>query len=412
LEFIVGFQGVCLAIIAAYILALRYPGLKLIIWIALIIRLFAALFNEFILKLPDATTDAIKFENKTWFYAQMPVFEFISSFNSDSKAYTFTWFLSVFYRILGRSPLLLESINIVTSLFCIILVYKISILISDNINKSLQSALLFAIFPSIILYNVVILREVYIVFFLLNGSYFILKWINSKHLKFAIYALLNFIPLYFLHGGLMVGVLVFLTLLLLKSLKDTINCFMNDRILIPQVVLISSFFFGLFFFFGNLSNLHLPYLGNITNIFTLSRIVFQAEVTNIGGSVYPVWLIPNSISSFFLLIFPRLIYFLFSPFIWDIKAINHLLGLVDGIMILFLFYFIIKGLLLKKLNNFASILLIILIPLLITYSWGVGNFGTALRHRVKFIPVFIAISTIYVPKITLTKKSEVPKPNE
>ena len=412
MEFIVGFQGVCLAIIAAYILALRYPRLKLIIWIALIIRLFAALFNEFILKLPDATTDAIKFENKTWFYAQMPVFEFISSFNSDSKAYTFTWFLSVFYRILGRSPLLLESINIVTSLFCIILVYKISILISDNINKSLQSALLFAIFPSIILYNVVILREVYIVFFLLNGSYFILKWINSKHLKFAIYAILNFIPLYFLHGGLMVGVLVFLTLLLLKSIKDTINCFVNDRILIPQVVLICSFFFGLFFFFGNLSNLNLPYLGNITNIFTLSRIVFQAEVTNIGGSVYPGWLIPNSISSFFLLIFPRLFYFLFSPFIWDIKAINHLLGLVDGIMILFLFYFILKGLLLKKLNNFVSILLIILIPLLITYSWGVGNFGTALRHRVKFIPVFIAISTIYVPKITLTKKSEVPKPNE
>lgn len=334
----------------------------------------------------------------------MPVFEFISSFNSDSKAYTFTWFLSVFYRILGRSPLLLESINIVTSLFCIILVYKISILISDNINKSLQSALLFAIFPSIILYNVVILREVYIVFFLLNGSYFILKWINSKHLKFAIYAILNFIPLYFLHGGLMVGVLVFLTLLLLKSIKDTINCFVNDRILIPQVVLICSFFFGLFFFFGNLSNLNLPYLGNITNIFTLSRIFFQAEVTNLGGSAYPGWLIPNSISSFFLLIFPRLVYFLFSPFIWDIKAINHLLGLVDGIMILFLFYFIIKGLLLKKLNNFVSILLIILIPLLITYSWGVGNFGTALRHRVKFIPVFIAISTIYVPKITLTKK--------
>jgi hypothetical protein len=404
LEFIVGFQGVCLAIIAAYILILRYHGLKLIIWIALIIRLFAALFNEFISKLPDTNADAGRFEAKTWVYAQMPVFDFINSFNSDSKAYTFTWFLSVFYRILGRSPLLLESINIVTSLFCIILVYKISILISDNINKSLQSALLFAIFPSIILYNVVILREVYIVFFLLNGSYFILKWINSKHLKFAIYAILNFIPLYFLHGGLMVGVLVFLTLLLLKSIKDTINCFVNDRILIPQVVLICSFFFGLFFFFGNLSNLNLPYLGNITNIFTLSRIFFQAEVTNLGGSAYPGWLIPNSISSFFLLIFPRLVYFLFSPFFWDIKAINHLLGLVDGIMILFLFYFIIKGLLLKKLNNFVSILLIILIPLLITYSWGVGNFGTALRHRVKFIPVFIAISTIYVPKITLTKK--------
>jgi len=123
-------------------------------------------------------------------------------------------------------------------------------------------------------------------------------------------------------------------------------------------------------------------------------------------------LIPDSLSSFFLLIFPRLIYFLFSPFIWDIRAINHLIGLVDGIMITFLFYWIIKGMVLKKLNKFVSILLIILIPLLITYSWGVGNFGTALRHRSKFIPIFIAISTIYVPKITLTKKSEVSKPNE
>ena len=402
--FIVGFQGVCLAIIVAYILALRYPGLKLIIWIALIIRMLTALFNEFILKLPDTNADAGRFEAKTWFYSQMPVVEFINSFNSDSKAYTFTWFLSFFYRVLGRSPLLLESINIITSLFCIILVYKISILISNNISKSIQSALLFTVFPSIILYNVIILREIYIVFFLLNGSYFIIKWINTKNLKFAIYSLLNFIPLYYLHGGLMVGALVFLVLLLLRSIKDSINLFKNNRLLIPQVILICSFFFGLFFFFGNLSKLYLPYIGNITNIFTLTRIVFQAEVTNIGGSVYPVWLIPDSLSSFFLLIFPRLFYFLFSPFIWDIRAINHLLGLVDGIMIAFLFYFTIKGLLLKKLNNFVSILLIILIPLLITYSWGVGNFGTALRHRSKFIPIFIAISTIYVPKITLTKK--------
>ena len=410
--FIVGFQGVCLAIIVAYILALRYPGLKLIIWIALIIRMLTALFNEFILKLPDTNADAGRFEAKTWFYSQMPVVEFINSFNSDSKAYTFTWFLSVFYRILGRSTLLLESINIIASLFCILLVYKISLLISEDVRKSLQSALLFTVFPSIILYNVIILREIYIVLFLLNSSYFILKWIYTKHLKFAIYSLLNFIPLYYLHGGLMVGALVFLLLILLISIKESIHCFMNNKILIPQVILICSFFFGLLFFVGNLSQLYLPYFGDFNNIFTLSRIFFQAEVTNTGGSVYPVWLIPDSLSSFFLLIFPRLIYFLFSPFIWDIRAINHLIGLVDGIMITFLFYWIIKGMVLKKLNKFVSILLIILIPLLITYSWGVGNFGTALRHRSKFIPIFIAISTLYVPKITLTKKSEVSKPNE
>ena len=404
MEFIVGFQGVCLAIIAAYILALRYPGLKLIIWIALIIRLFSALFNEFISKLPDTNADAGRFEAKTWFYAQMPMFDFINSFNSDSKAYTFTWFLSFLYRIFGRSPLLLESFGIIISLISVILVFRISFLVSGDVKKSKQSAAIFAFFPTVILYSVIILREVYIAFFMLLIALFVVKWLKSNQIKFALVSLLLFVPLYFLHGGLLVGAGMVFIILSYSSLKDIYNSFKNNQLLIPQLVFVFFALVTIGIAINKLSTLNIPYLGNITNIFTLSRIVFQAEVTNIGGSVYPGWLIPNSISSFFLLIFPRLVYFLFSPFIWDIKAINHLLGLVDGIMILFLFYFIIKGLLLKKLNNFVSILLIILIPLLITYSWGVGNFGTALRHRVKFIPVFIAISTIYVPKITLTKK--------
>jgi hypothetical protein len=404
LEFIVGFQGVCLAIIAAYILALRYPGLKLIIWIALIIRLFAALFNEFISKLPDTNADAGRFEAKTWFYAQMPMFDFINSFNSDSKAYTFTWFLSFLYRIFGRSPLLLESFGIIISLISVILVFRISFLVSGDVKKSKQSAAIFAFFPTVILYSVIILREVYIAFFMLLIALFVVKWLKSNQIKFALVSLLLFVPLYFLHGGLLVGAGMVFIILSYSSLKDIYNSFKNNQLLIPQLVFVFFALVTIGIAINKLSTLNIPYLGNITNIFTLSRIFFQAEVTNLGGSAYPGWLIPNSISSFFLLIFPRLVYFLFSPFIWDIKAINHLLGLVDGIMILFLFYFIIKGLLLKKLNNFVSILLIILIPLLITYSWGVGNFGTALRHRVKFIPVFIAISTIYVPKITLTKK--------
>jgi len=116
--------------------------------------------------------------------------------------------------------------------------------------------------------------------------------------------------------------------------------------------------------------------------------------------------------SFVLLIIPRLIYFLFSPFLWDIKAINHLLGFVDALLVIILFFYIIKGLVVKKQNKSVTILCIILLPLLITYSWGVGNFGTALRHRSKFIPVFIAISSIYVPKITIRKNLKVYKPDE
>jgi 4-amino-4-deoxy-L-arabinose transferase-like glycosyltransferase len=404
MDSILGLIGLGIVIIVTYLIGFKFPNLKVIIWVASIIRIISVLIHEYIVKLPDGTKDAIRFEASVWKYSQLPFIDFLYSFNSVSKAYTFTWFLSFFYRIFGRSTLLLESVHIIIGLACILLVYKLSWLLSGSALKSKQSAVIFAFYPTIILYSVIILREVYIVFFILLISLFIVKWLKSNQIKFSLVSLLLFVPLYFLHGGLLVGAGMVFIILSYSSLKDIYNSFKNNHILVPQIVFVFFALITIGIAINKLSTLNIPYLGNITNIFSLSRIVFQAEVTNIGGSVYPGWLIPNSISSFFLLIFPRLVYFLFSPFIWDIKAINHLLGLVDGIMILFLFYFIIKGLLLKKLNNFVSILLIILIPLLITYSWGVGNFGTALRHRVKFIPVFIAISTIYVPKITLTKK--------
>jgi len=393
-------------------LIFKFPGLKLTIWVALILRILLSLINEFIFELPDSNADATRFETKTWFYAKLPFFDFLTSFNSDFTAYTFTWFLSVLYRIFGRSPLVLESFGIIISLISVILVYRISFLVTDDIIKSKQSAAIFAFFPSVILYSVIILREVYIVFFILLIALYIVKWLKSNKIKFALVSLLLFLPLYFLHGGLMIGAVMVFIILSYSSLKDIYNSFKNNHILIPQMVFILITLIIIGIAINKLSTFNIPYLGNISQVLTLSRIFFQAEVTNLGGSAYPGWLIPFSLSSFVLLIIPRLIYFLFSPFLWDIKAINHLLGFVDASLVLYLFFYIIRGIVVEKQNKYVTILCIFLLPLLITYSWGVGNFGTALRHRSKFIPVLIAISTICVPKITLRRNLKVYKPGE
>ena len=37
------------------------------------------------------------------------------------------------------------------------------------------------------------------------------------------------------------------------------------------------------------------------------------------------------------------------------------------------------------------------------YSFGVGNFGTGIRHRLKFIGVLIAIAAPTIVKIKFTK---------
>ena len=385
-------------------MTIRWPLLKNIIWIGALLRILAALIHFFIFQLPDGKIDAVKFENYAWSFSQMPFNDYLLSFKTNTLALTFTWVLSLIYRLFGRSPLLLQCISIFIGVLCILLVYKLSFLLSNNEKKAKQSAWILAVFPTVILYNSLILREVFVMFFLLLAFIYFAKWYISKNVNYGILTLVCFIPLYYLHSALILGGITFFAIFFIESILFFKVRYRQNKFSIIHAILLSVTPLVTLYLFTVLPGIKIPYLGKFDDIFTFSRILFQTKVTNFGGSVYPDWLSPKSPLDFFLLIIPRLGYLLFSPFIWDLRAINHLLGFVDGLLYLFVFYWIAKGILFEKHKQIITRILIILIPLLVVYSWGVGNFGTALRHRVKFIPVFIAISTIYVPKITLTKK--------
>ena len=411
MEGIVGIIGVFILLIAIYILTVKYPILKNILWAAAFLRISAALIHFFLFTLPDGDLDAIKFEYHIWLFSKLSFVDYFNSFKTSDLALTFTWILSLIYRIFGRNPLIIQSVGMYVGLLSVILLFKISYILSKDLLKSKQSTWFFAVFPTVILYNALILREVYVMYFLLIVILNFVKWYQSKNIHIGFICLLFSLPLYYLHGSnIIITVLIFI-LFFFSSFNFFINRLKFEKFnLFHSQVIISTPLITLYLF-TVLPGIKIPYLGKFDDIFTFSRILFQTKVTNFGGSVYPDWLSPESPLDFFLLIIPRLGYLLFSPFIWDLRAINHLLGFVDGLLYLFVFYWIAKGILFEKHKQIITRILIILIPLLIVYSWGVGNFGTALRHRVKFIPVFIAISTIYVPKITLTKKSEGPKPN-
>ena len=412
MEAVLGIIGICLLLVLIYVMTVRWPLLKNIIWIGALLRILAALIHFFIFQLPDGKIDAVKFENYAWSFSQMPFNDYLLSFKTNTLALTFTWVLSLIYRLFGRSPLLLQCISIFIGVLCILLVYKLSFLLSNNEKKAKQSAWILAIFPTVILYNSLILREVFVMFFLLLAFIYFAKWYISKNVNYGILTLVCFIPLYYLHSALILGGITFFAIFFIESILFFKVRYRQNKFSIIQAILLSVTPLVTLYLFTVLPGIKIPYLGKFDDIFTFSRILFQTKVTSLGGSVYPDWLSPKSPLDFFLLIIPRLGYLLFSPFIWDLRAINHLLGFVDGLLYLFVFYWIAKGILFEKHKQIITRILIILIPLLVVYSWGVGNFGTALRHRVKFIPVFIAISTIYVPKITLTNKSAVPKPNE
>ena len=48
----------------------------------------------------------------------------------------------------------------------------------------------------------------------------------------------------------------------------------------------------------------------------------------------------------------------------------------------------------------------ILLSYIIVYGISVGNFGTGLRHRSKFLILFILLAAPYLPKFIFSKKSK------
>lgn len=80
-----------------------------------------------------------------------------------------------------------------------------------------------------------------------------------------------------------------------------------------------------------------------------------------------------------------MIYFALSPFPWYVKHPRHLICLMDSLLCIFLTFLIFCNLKNIKNDKALKTILIILLFYFFIFGLGVGNFGTAIRHRVKFV---------------------------
>ena len=87
---------------------------------------------------------------------------------------------------------MIESMSLLFGMGSVFLGWKIAkILYNEKI--AIKVAWLIALFPTLILYSVLILREVYIYFFLLLAIYGVVSWTKNNSIKFFFYAILGFV---------------------------------------------------------------------------------------------------------------------------------------------------------------------------------------------------------------------------
>ena len=101
----------------------------------------------------------------------------------------------------------------------------------------------------------------------------------------------------------------------------------------------------------------------------------------------------------------RSVYLVFSPFPWDISEIRHIIGMLDGVLYMYLSFLILCNIKVILNDPVLRIFLLIFLAYIFVFGIGVGNFGTGIRHRSKFVIIMILLAGPYLKQFVFFKKS-------
>ncbi len=404
---LIGFSSIGIVSLLSVFLGLRYPDISRIVYIALVVRVSFILIGHYIVPLPDSTKDAAGLEDLAWQYGQDGFFNALSLF-PGLNSFFYSWIIGLLYSLFGRSILMSQSFSLLFAVGSIFLAWFIAKKIWDE-RIAIKVTWIVALFPSIILYSILPLREVYCSFFLLVALVGIFYWVRYGGIKYVTLAIFGFIAAAFFHGPLIFGGVIFLFIVLSSSIKNLLKSLMNLRLNFQSFILVTFVVIFLYSIFSN--QIYIPKLGYFEE-FNLGYLFSESRARMIGNASYSEILSISYSSGTIDIIYKialRVLYFLFSPFPWDVEKSTHLIGMLDGFLYMFLVYLILSNIKIIWKDPFLRIILIILTFYFIMFAVGVSNFGAGLRHRTKFVIMMVLLVSPFIPSLVFSNKNKLKK---
>lgn len=404
----IGITSIAVVCLITFVLALRNADLSKILFVALSIRILAMLYGHYISPLPDSTADMKTFEYVAWTHSiwdknllEHNSFSSVIDYFEGPSAKFITHFLAIPYYLIGRSMLMAQSISLLLGIGCVFLGWKVAKILWDN-HTAKKVGWTIALFPSLILYSVLVMREVYICFFLLVALYGVAEWTKTDSLKSFFLALSGFTGAVFFHGSMIVGAIIFVLFVGIITLKKMFISVIKYRVNYKLFI-----FLCLFLVCSNLylsNKISVPYLGNFESSTDLTRVMHKTTINTRGDAAWPEWSIIHSPAEVIYKLPIRAIYFLFAPFPWDIKKNIHIIGMLDAFLYMYLVFLILNNRKAIWKDPASRIIFIILLSYIFVFAFGVGNFGTGIRHRSKFVILFILLAAPLIKRFVFFKK--------
>ena len=402
---ILGFTSLVTVSIITFFIASKWPDASKFIFAALILRIIFLLAGRYIVTLPDSTQDAVGFEILAWTWAQNGFLHNLDLY-PGYNSFFYPWIVSLIYSLFGRSLLMIQSIGLLFGIGSVLVGWLLAKRLWNN-HVAIKVGWTIALFPSLALYSILPLREVYASFFLLVAMFGIVNWIKFGGYKSIFLAIIGFIGAIHFHGVLIIGSFIFLLIVGLSNLKKSLKLMLIGRIK-PKALMIIILVLSIFIIYFT-NNIAIPYIGDFEQITDMDWVKENINGRMRGAASYPEWTNINSNIEFFYKGIVRMMYFLFSPFFWDIKKTTHLIGFFDGLLYMALVYLIFKNRKIIWKDPALRMILIILVSYIFIFGIGTSNFGAGLRHRTKFIIEIIILAAPLIPRFIFFNKIKLRK---
>lgn len=358
---------------------LNFPRtIFIILFISYLLRLFFLFFDLYgqdIFMLPNSGLDSEMFH--------------ASALNglatgNYGNGHVYSIVLGFLYSFFGNERIIAQFFNVLLSMHAILLVYKTMEIYKINEKVKALAIGLIALIPNFAIMSSILLRESIIIFLYILSFYCFSKWFVKNNLILLICAYIAGLLVAAFHSGSIILIVTYTIILILYDQKrGRFNLSLKSLLIAGTFSIIFLFIFQNYFdvFFLKFSNIE--EMEDVTDIYVMGESGYSTG--------YPI---ENPILNFVINTPLRIFSFIFSPLPWDWRGITDVIAFVFSS----LFYGSILYLGFRSLfkesfenKNIMIVILLIVIIGLVVFSWGVSNAGTALRHRDKFIGLFILL---------------------
>jgi len=303
-------------------------------------------------------------------------------------------FLGTIYFIFGQDPIIGRLVSVIFGSLVIFFAYKIAKNFNISDKKNYILCCIVALTPSYIIFSGLIMRDSLIWFLMYYFIYVIYKLYENKNkFQYLVKSILIIIPLVLLRKQYAALFAVYFVFIIVHLIIERDYYFINLRVNFIKYLFISMIFLSGIVFSYNILVYELSSFDKTDLMdYISSQISWRAQ----GGSAYLSHLEYNSIFDVFKNVPLKFYYFVYGPFLWSSTSAFTMLAAVENIVVWIFSFLFIKNFKIVFNQDNENYRFILFLSFFVFTSLAANavidsNFGTAMRHRMVYLPLFYII---------------------